>query len=139
MIKYNLVCQSGHEFDSWFTNSAAFEPQTARGLVACPSCGSTHVEKAPMAPNVSTRAAREAGDLSDQQLAIRTRMAKLREMVLANSEDVGQRFADEARKIHYEEAETRAIHGQATCEEARDLCEEGIGILPLPALPGDKN
>jgi len=139
MIKYSLVCQDGHEFDAWFKNSAEFEPQAERGDIACPTCASTHVGKALMAPRLSTRGGRDGSEDAERRRAVFGQLAKLRQAVLANSEDVGARFADEARKIHYEEADARAIHGEATSEDALALGEEGIAILPLPRLPEDQN
>lgn len=146
MIRYRLICDRQHEFDGWFPSSAAFDKQAGAGLLSCAVCGSPKVEKALMAPNVVTSkpdvparpapTAPMAASLPPEALAM---MQQLRDYVRQNSEFVGDRFAEEARKIHYEETDPRSIHGQATGEEARALLEEGIEIHPLPVLPEDRN
>jgi hypothetical protein len=145
MIKYRLRCKKGHEFEGWFSDSKAYDKQAKRGLVSCPDCGSTKVEKALMAPSLAKRR-REAGApqpseadtkrLSAQQEMLDL-MRKLRRHVEANAENVGERFAEEARKIHHEEAPARGIYGEASLDQAKELAEEGIDILPLPRLPED--
>ena len=160
MIRYSLICKKKHEFDAWFRNSADFDAQTEKKLVTCPSCGTTSVSKALMTPNVGVKSnkkgsaapvqldstapertpvAAPAPELSPQQQDMLKAMSQLREEVLSKSEDVGARFPEEARKIHYEETEPRGIHGQATPEEAAELLEEGVEFYPLPVLPEDKN
>ncbi len=160
MIKYALHCDKGHGFESWFPSSASFDTQAKRGLVDCPVCGSRRVEKQIMSPSVRMKgdgaAAAEvavpsetptAPSAADQSVAMMGEHAlKLREVmrefhahVKANTEDVGTRFADEARKIHYGETEERAIRGKATVDEAEALHDEGIGFLPLPTLPEERN
>lgn len=131
MIRYALRCERGHEFEAWFGNSAAFDSQAARGQVACPQCGNTKVSKAPMAPSIASK--------SPSAERVRAAMKELRDHVTANSEYVGDRFASEARKIHYEEVEPRGIHGEATAEEVKELTEEGVEVHPLPRLPEDSN
>ncbi|MBU4528691.1 MAG: DUF1178 family protein [Hoeflea sp.] len=139
MIRFSLHCDKDHEFEGWFGSSRDFDGQSARGMIDCPVCGSRQVSKALMAPAVTV--SREA---PVRPLAMdpekREMMRKLREMVQAvkqNSEDVGDRFADEARKIHHGEAEVRGIIGQASSDDARSLIEEGIEIAPLPEFPED--
>jgi hypothetical protein len=156
MIRYRLKCDKRHEFEAWFSNSAAFDRQAKRGLVTCPRCGTPKVAKALMAPSVakgdkgSKRRRAEKTPEPAQQAAAETHrvaahgelaaaMRKLRAEVEAKSEYVGPRFPEEARKIHYEEAPTRGIHGEATREEAQSLIEEGIEFFPLPILPEDQN
>ena len=160
MIKYALHCDKGHGFESWFPSSASFETQAKRGLVDCPVCGSSRVEKQIMAPSVRLKGAdvpaggiavpadmSDAPMVPDQPVAMMGEHAlKLRQMmrdlhahVTANTEDVGAKFADEARKIHYGETEERAIRGRATADEAEALHDEGIGFLPLPTLPEERN
>jgi hypothetical protein len=142
LIKYSLRCDNGHAFEGWFSSGSDFDAQQARGLVTCAVCGSASVVKALMAPAVSGAAneeqpARVAGGGPPAEM-----VAKLRELVThirANSEDVGNRFPEEARKIHYGEAPARGIIGQARHEEIGALLEEGIEIAPLPELPDDKN
>ena len=139
MIRFSLHCDKEHEFEGWFSSNAEFDAQSEGGLVECPVCGSRGIGKTLMAPAVAV-----SGDKETRPLAMdpekREMMRKLREMVRAvkqNSEDVGDRFADEARKIHHGEAEARGIIGQASSEEAKSLIEEGIEIAPLPEFPED--
>lgn len=155
MIRYALRCERGHEFDSWFQSSSAYESQNKRGLVACPVCSSTKVDKAIMAPRIArkgkSRSAPQpvtatAEDVSSASLVMapqeRELVAKLRELrdhVLKNADNVGNKFPDEARKMHYGDIEHRAIYGEATAEEARALIDEGVEVAPLPVLPGDRN
>lgn len=154
MIRYNLVCNAAHEFECWFPSSDSFEDQAVRGLVACPACGSGTVSKAVMAPSVARRdraavpapvpEMTSAPDtpvrvISEPERKIREMIKALHAHVAAHSEHVGERFPEEARKIHYGEAESRSIHGQASLDEARALMEEGIEVAPLPSLPDDRN
>ena len=155
MIRYALRCARGHEFDSWFQSSAAYDSQHKRGLVTCPSCNSTEVDKAIMAPRIARKgkskpapqpAAAPAEDTSQTSLVMapqeRELVAKLKELrdhVLKNADNVGTKFPDEARKMHYGDIEHRAIYGEATGEEARALIDEGVEVAPLPILPGDRN
>ena len=165
MIKYALICDKGHEFESWFSNSDAFDKQVKRGFVDCPHCGSIKVSKALMAPSVSTGRKKDAraqaaraeiarvaraqnaagpgpGDmalLEAQQQQLRAALRELHEKIAANTDDVGDRFPDEARKIHDGDAPARSIRGQATIEQAKELWEEGIPVLPVPSLPDERN
>jgi hypothetical protein len=156
MIRYRLRCEKRHEFEAWFSNSAAFDRQARRGLVTCPRCGSAKVAKALMAPSVAKGGRRRRAEKAPepapppQQAPAATHrvaahgelaaaMRKLRAEVEAKSEYVGPRFPEEARKIHYDEAPARGIHGEATREEAQALAEEGIEFFPLPILPEDQN
>ncbi len=152
MIRYQLKCQKRHEFDAWFSNSAAFDRQRKRGLVACPRCGTVKVEKALMAPSLPKKGKRKstereappsAGNSETHRVAAHGEFAqamrKLRAEIEAKSEYVGPRFPEEARKIHYEETPARGIHGEASREEAQALREEGIEFFPLPILPEDQN
>lgn len=142
MIKYSLKCDAGHGFEGWFSSSDDFDRQQERSLVACPLCGSSTVEKALMAPSVATAEEREQTAILAADAAQREVLARMREMVKAireNAEDVGERFPEEARKIHYGETEARGIIGQAKREEIGALLEEGIEVAPLPVLPDDVN
>ncbi len=142
MIKYQLHCCEGHEFETWFSDSHAFEDQQSKGHVACPHCGSTDVEKALMAPSVATSRKRETINLAGHHAMKKEAMAMARKIydhVTENAENVGPRFAEEARKIHYNEVEARGIYGQATPEETRELRDEGVEFHPLPVLPEDQN
>ncbi|MFN4142072.1 DUF1178 family protein [Aestuariivirga sp.] len=147
MIRYDLICDQGHAFDGWFRNSAAYDAQAAGGFVACSLCGSTKVEKQLMAPGIPAKANRKddaprkmvSGPV-DPRLAMMMQMVRqMRKHVEENAEYVGERFADEARKIHYEETEQRGIYGEASPEDAKALIEEGIAVHPLPRLPEDGN
>ncbi len=154
MIKYALQCERAHGFESWFPDSAGYEKQRKRGLIDCPVCGSTKIDKQIMAPNVRLGSAIEAHPsasapaaatdpafvmASEQAQKLRAMIRELHAHVAANTEDVGARFAEEARKIHNGEADDRAIRGRASLEEAMELHEEGIGVLPLPPLPDERN
>jgi hypothetical protein len=147
MIRYDLICEDGHEFDGWFSDSAAFDEQSLRGLVSCIHCGSTKVEKQLMAPGIPVKGNRKAeatkpmlaSTFDPRQQKLIQLMREVRKAVEENAEYVGNKFADEARKIHYEEAEKRGIYGETTTSDARALIEEGIEIHPLPVLPEDGN
>ncbi|MBZ6077672.1 DUF1178 family protein [Microvirga puerhi] len=147
MIKYALACEQAHEFESWFPSSEAYETQRKRGFVTCPYCRSPKVEKQIMAPSIgrTDKGHAEATEpmpvamLSEKEQQIRAMIRAVREHVMQNSENVGKAFVEEARKIHYGEAEERAIYGEADLAEARALVEEGIDVLPLPTVPDDRN
>lgn len=156
MIRYALRCECGHSFESWFQSSSAYESQRKRHLVTCPICDSAKVEKAIMAPRLaakSTKAATAPEPAAAQDSPAATSplamtpeaqelAAKLRELrahVENNAENVGRRFPNEARKIHYGDSEHRAIYGQATADETRSLLEEGVEVMPLPLLPDEQN
>jgi hypothetical protein len=148
MIKYALACEQAHEFESWFPSSDAFETQRKRGFVTCPYCDSAKVEKQIMAPSVArTDKVPDApapepqamAVLSDRERELRAALRALREHVMKNAENVGKDFVEEARKMHFGEAEERSIYGEADLAEARALLEEGIDVLPLPIVPDDRN
>jgi hypothetical protein len=149
MIRYDLICAEGHEFDGWFSNSAAFDEQSREELVACVHCGSTKVEKQLMAPGIPVKGNRKseapankpmlASAFDPRRQKLVQMMRELRKAVEENSEYVGDKFAEEARKIHYEEAEKRGIYGETSAQDAEALIEEGIEIHPLPVLPEDGN
>ena len=164
MIRYSLACGRGHEFESWFASSAAYDKQAKRGLVACPACGSTKVEKAIMAPRLARSdtpidvpsaappappAAAPAAPaaqtpapvamISPQERELRAKLKELRDHLTRNAENVGRKFPDEARKMHYGEIDHRSIYGEASPQEAKELHEEGIEFHPLPILPDERN
>ena len=161
MIRYALICDKGHEFESWFADSAAYDKQVKRKLVSCPACGSANVEKAIMAPrlagskkqasamevsSVPAEAPTPAQDtpapvamMSPQEREFRAKLKELRDHLTQNADDVGAKFPEEARKMHYGETEHRSIYGVASPEEAKDLAEEGIEFHPLPILPDERN
>jgi hypothetical protein len=144
MIVFDLSCSDGHRFEGWFGSSADFEDQRARGLLACPSCGTSEVSKAPMAPAVPAK-----GNARQEVLPPETRpmanmplppemqkalkaLAKAQAEALKNSTWVGDKFAEETRKMHYGERDEAPIHGQASLAEAKALIEEGVPVAPLP-------
>ena len=155
MIRYNLRCEKGHAFESWFQSSAAYESQEKRKLVSCPSCGSVKVERAIMAPQIVSKKGREvaapapaaadaAGSestplLMAQERELRAKLKELRDHIVKNADNVGERFPSEARKMHYGDIEHRPIYGEASPDEARSLIEEGVEVSPLPVLPEDRN
>ena len=157
MIHYSLVCHKGHDFESWFQNSAAYDKQVKRGLVSCPLCGSAKVEKAIMAPRLarkdkstpiaapaegsapSAEAPTPVAMISPQEKEFRAKLKELRDHLTANADNVGKKFPEEARKMHYGEIEHRSIFGEASPQDAKDLHEEGIEFHPLPVLPDERN
>ena len=161
MIRYNLRCESGHAFESWFQSSSAYETQEKRRLVSCPVCGSSSVERAIMAPQVVSRKGRESSVpspvapaptpatevtapastplLMAQERELRAKLKELRDHIVKNADNVGEQFPSEARKMHYGDIEHRPIYGEASPEEARELIDEGVEVTPLPVLPDDRN
>jgi len=163
MIRYALACDQGHAFESWFADSAAYDKQVKRKLVTCPHCGSAKVAKAIMAPRLATSKKRRApieatmGErtalpppapaapaapvamISPQERELRAKLKELREHLTKNAENVGAKFPEQARKMHYGEIEHRSIYGEATPDEAKELAEEGIEFHPLPVLPDERN
>lgn len=161
MIRYALVCEKGHSFESWFADSGTFDKQTKRKLVTCPQCGSAKVEKALMTPQLSANSRKRkalappkpqaeapapvptekapVAMISPQEMEIRAKLKELRDHLTRNADDVGAKFPEEARKMHYGEIEHRSIYGVASPEEAKDLAEEGIEFHPLPVLPDERN
>ncbi len=141
MIVYDLLCENAHRFEGWFASPEAFSHQHEAGQLACPMCGSSSVQKQPSAPYVQTGGADDNGQavMANPEL-LETMRKKFVEFVLQNTEDVGGRFAEEARAIHYKEAPDRAIRGQASEHETKALQDEGIEVfaLPVPVLPKDK-
>jgi hypothetical protein len=159
MIKFALVCANGHGFESWFQSGRAFDAQAEAGLVSCPVCQSFGVAKAIMAPALARRDRGEAPSPRDAPVEARpepdagspvallasadterrTMIVELRRRILEHSADLGAQFAEAALKIHQGLAPDRAIHGQASPEDARLLMEEGVAIMPIPRLPGEFN
>lgn len=136
MIKYNLLCRETHEFEAWFSCSSDYDVQRKKRLIHCPHCGSAKVEKAIMAPNISTSRRKEvsASQRKDAMALMNKAAETIRKDIEEKCDYVGERFADEARAIHYGEKEERPIYGQASPKEAADLQEEGVGIAPLPDI-----
>jgi hypothetical protein len=165
MIRYSLHCDRGHTFESWFQSSSAYESQEKRKLVNCPVCGSAKVERAIMAPRIVSKKGRDnhrdnqSNDvpvpapaqpaevtasastplLMAQERELRAKLKELRDHIVKNADNVGERFPNEARKMHYGDIEHRPIYGEASPEEARSLIDEGVEVSPLPVLPDDRN
>ena len=163
MIHYRLRCAKGHSFESWFQSSSAYEAQEARNLVDCPICGSAKVEKAIMAPRIVSKKGRERAEpvpapapaetpvaaeapaagptslMMAQERELRAKIKELRDHIVKNADNVGERFPNEARAMHYGDKEHRPIYGEASPEEARSLIDEGVEVSPLPTLPEDRN
>ena len=149
MIHYALTCDQAHEFESWFPSVVSFEEQQEKGLLICPVCGSSRVDRQVMAPSVVSssgtdviskdQSEKPVSLLSEKEQKIREVFREFREHIQKNSEHVGERFPEEARKMHYGEVEYRSIYGETSFEEARSLVEEGIDVMPLPRMPHDGN
>jgi hypothetical protein len=158
MIRYALACAKGHAFESWFPSSAAYDKQAKRGLVTCPVCGDSKVEKAIMAPklsgtkkrgktstpttdapapNIATTA--PVAMMAPQEHELRQKLKELREHLTKNADYVGTKFPEEARKMHYGETDPRSIYGEASLKDAKELHDEGIELHPLPMLPDERN
>lgn len=150
----NLQCAHQHEFEGWFGSEDDYVSQLARGLVSCPMCGDVHIQKKLSAPRLNLRAGRQEPEApaapvqsqvamsnhasSPDIAAMQARIMQALREVVANTEDVGERFADEARAMHHGEAEHRQIRGKASPQEALELMEEGIEVIALPSIPGIK-
>ncbi len=160
MIHYNLRCHKGHAFESWFQSSSAYEFQEKRKLVSCPVCGSTKVERAIMAPRIVSKKGRQEAAapapvpavpatevtaptstplMMAHERELRAKIKELRDHIVKNADNVGERFPNEARKMHYGEIEHRPIYGEASPNEAKALIEEGVEVMPIPTLPDDRN
>ena len=133
MIQFSLKCDRDHRFDSWFQSADAFDKLKSQGMVGCSVCGSTEVEKAVMAPRVTT-SRQKARPLSEPSSPAEQALADLRRRLEEESDYVGADFAEEARRIHEGEAEARQIHGEARLDDARRLLEDGVPVIPLPFM-----
>jgi hypothetical protein len=138
MILYDLVCQREHRFESWFRNSNVVEKLIKAGEVSCPSCGSKKVQKAPMAPRIAKSdeqhqaASAEHSALEAAMEKANAALSELRQVIEKNFDHVGDKFPDEARRIHYGEVKERGIYGNASPDEAKKLLEEGIEVYAIP-------
>jgi hypothetical protein len=162
MIRYSLICERKHDFEIWFKNSADYDKQAKRGLVTCPACGSAEVEKALMAPSLGRGTKKDVhrptveatpkteapvpaetktpvAMISPQEQEFRAKLKELRDHLTKNADNVGAKFSEEARKMHYGESEHRSIYGEASPQEAKELLEEGVEFHPLPVLPEERN
>jgi hypothetical protein len=134
MILFKLRCGTGHEFEAWFRDGATYERQAQRGLIACPDCASKAIEKAPMAPRVA-RSATEKAPQPPAPEQLRQMLQQLRRHVETHCDYVGEKFAEEARRIHSGESEARGIYGEASNEDAQSLAEDGIEVARIPWVP----
>ena len=139
MIVFDVKCDKDHVFEAWFPDSAAFERQRRKGHVTCPVCGATKVEKALMAPNITSSRKKDAAREAVQAAEAMRAMTKLRQHIETNCEYVGPKFAEEALKIHHGETEKRHIYGEATDDDAKSLEEEGVEFSRVPWLPRADN
>ena len=160
MIHYTLRCDKGHAFESWFQSSSAYESQEKRKLINCPACGSAKVERAIMAPQIVSKKGRKNRDedapapvaastdvaapastplMMAQERELRAKLKELRDHIVKTADNVGERFPNEARKMHYGDIEHRPIYGEASPDEARSLIDEGVEVSALPVLPDDRN
>lgn len=141
MIRFRLQCDRDHEFEAWFASGAAYDEQAQRGQISCPICGTHKVTKGVMAPNIAAGSVAVQSTPDEQSLRqdAAALVRKIREHVEKTADNVGDKFAEEARKIHYQEAEPRGIYGSASKDEAKELAEEGVDFHPLPTLPEEKN
>lgn len=135
MILFTLRCSYDHEFEAWFRDGAGFEAQQQVGEIACPHCGDTGVEKAIMAPNIGRSRDSKGPPISPTQM--RQMLVTLRQQVEQNCDYVGERFAEEARRIHYGEVDPKGIYGEATSEESEALRDEGIEFGQIPWVQTD--
>ena len=141
MIKFNLKCDQNHIFEAWFKNSAAYDAQVEKSVIACSVCGSSTIEKALMVPSLPKKANRQSqtttiqtNDSQQAELALKA-LKELKKTVESNCDYVGTEFAEEARKIHYGKTEKRGIYGEATETERTELADEGVEIAAIPWLP----
>jgi hypothetical protein len=141
VIRFSLICEREHEFEAWFRSGDDFETQKRRGFVDCPTCGSSKVQKALMAPAVSTGRKREKFTLAmgEAQKEAMAQLKALSRKMRENADYVGDKFAEEARKIHFGETDQRGIYGEATPEEAKSLADDGVEFMPIPVFPDDRN
>jgi hypothetical protein len=137
MILFDLKCGEGHVFEAWFRNSGAYDAQAAANEIACPICGDTRIEKAPMAPRIgkSRQEVEKTETAAQRRAEVMRDLVELRRKVEENCDYVGDRFAEEARRIHYGEVEERGIYGEATEAETTELKEEGIEVGRIPWVP----
>lgn len=135
MIKYDVQCSDSHRFEGWFRDADTFDAQAEAGEIACPVCGDTKVGRALMAPAIGRSSEAKAARLQAEMKRMREMVGALKREVETHCEPVGDRFAEEARKIHYGETEARGIYGRTTAEEASSLRDEGISFGTLPDLP----
>lgn len=133
MIKYSLECNQSHTFDAWFSDSLNFEKQNKKNQISCPNCSSLKIKKSIMAPSIPSKNYK-SDLLNEKKDKVEVILSKVRKHVEDNFDYVGDKFADEARSMHYGEKEEREIYGETTIEDAVDLIEEGINVKPMPGV-----
>ncbi len=138
MILYQLKCAHDHEFEAWFRDSADFDLQAGQGIIVCPYCADNTISKALMSPNLKAKKP-DPDHISQVASRMRRQMNSLRQHVSEHADYVGQDFPEEARRIHYKEAEERGIYGEASPKDVRELLEEGVEVFPLPPAPEEQN
>ena len=141
MIRYDLVCENEHFFESWFKDSKSYQKQLEANEIACPKCNNSNISKSLMAPGIPKKTNTKNGNViaNSSSSTINNAIRKIRDEIKKNSEYVGDQFPEEARKIHYNEAEMRSIYGKASKKEITELVDEGIDIIQIPEIPDDKN
>ncbi len=141
MIRYDLVCENEHFFESWFKDSKSYQKQLEANEIACPKCNNSNISKSLMAPGIPKKTNTKNGNViaNSSSSSINNAIRKIRDEIKKNSEYVGDQFPEEARKIHYNEAEMRSIYGKASKKEITELVDEGIDIIQIPEIPDDKN
>ena len=141
MIRYDLVCENEHFFESWFKDSKSYQKQLEANEIACPKCNNSNISKSLMAPGISKKTNTKNGNViaNSSSSSINNAIRKIRDEIKKDSEYVGDQFPEEARKIHYNEAEMRSIYGKASKKEITELVDEGIDIIQIPEIPDDKN
>tara|TARA_Y200000002_G_scaffold383287_1_gene404880 strand:+ start:4320 stop:4745 length:426 start_codon:yes stop_codon:yes gene_type:complete len=141
MIRYDLVCENEHFFESWFKDSKSYQKQLEANEIACPKCNNSNISKSLMAPGIPKKTNTKNGNViaNSSSSSISNAIRKIRDEIKKNSEYVGDQFPEEARKIHYNEAEMRSIYGKASKKEITELVDEGIDIIQIPEIPDDKN
>ena len=141
MIRYDLFCENEHFFESWFKDSKSYQKQLEANEIACPKCNNSNISKSLMAPGIPKKTNTKNGNViaNSSSSSISNAIRKIRDEIKKNSEYVGDQFPEEARKIHYNEAEMRSIYGKASKKEITELVDEGIDIIQIPEIPDDKN
>ena len=141
MIRYDLVCENEHFFESWFKDSKSYQKQLDANEIVCQECDSSNISKSLMAPGIPKKTNTKNSNViaNSSSRSINDAIRKIRDEIKKNSEYVGDQFPEEARKIHYNEAEMRSIYGKASKKEITELVDEGIDIIQIPEIPDDKN
>ena len=138
MIKYNLLCECGKSFESWFLNSSQFDVLSKKKLINCIYCNSGTVKKSVMSPNLSSKS-KKVFEKTKEQQSIKKKLLNIRRYIEKNCKNVGENFSQEARSIHYDKKSSQAIYGKATPEETSELIDEGIEVTTIPWIDKSEN